>query len=127
MMLKNFAILILAHVLGDVVFASYRISLLKRKKEFIFQLLGLGVHALIHALFAGIFLLWAATDFARGEFRQELAQESALDHRFPREIFKKAGELGFIGLDFPEDIGGGMGVMENVLVVEEFCKAEVRY
>ena len=67
----------------------------------------------------------AAAEFARGEFQPELAQECELNHRFPREIYKKSGELGFIGLDYPEDVGGGgLGVMENVLVIEEFCKAD---
>ncbi len=67
----------------------------------------------------------AATEFARGEFTPELAQECELNHRFPREVFKKAGELGFIGLDYAEDVGGGgLGVLENVLVIEEFCKAD---
>jgi alkylation response protein AidB-like acyl-CoA dehydrogenase len=67
----------------------------------------------------------AAAEFARGEFTQELAQECELNHRFPKEIFKKAGELGFIGLDYPEEVGGGgLGVLENVLVIEEFCKAD---
>jgi len=67
----------------------------------------------------------AAAEFARGEFQPELAQECELNHRFPREIYKKSGELGFIGLDYPEDVGGGgLGVMENVLIIEEFCKAD---
>jgi alkylation response protein AidB-like acyl-CoA dehydrogenase len=67
----------------------------------------------------------AAAEFARGEFRPEIAQEHELEHRFPREIFRRAAKLGFIGLDYPEEIGGGgMGVQENVLVVEEFCKAD---
>ncbi|MBU0733667.1 MAG: acyl-CoA/acyl-ACP dehydrogenase [Proteobacteria bacterium] len=67
----------------------------------------------------------AAAEFARGEFRPEVVLECELDHRFPREIYKKAGELGFIGLDYPEEVGGGgLGVMENVLVIEEFCKAD---
>lgn len=67
----------------------------------------------------------AVAEFARGEFVQELAYECELNHRYPREIYKKAGELGFIGLDYPEELGGGnMGVLENVLVVEEFCKAD---
>ena len=67
----------------------------------------------------------AAAEFAKGEFQPELIQECELNHRFPREIYKKAGELGFIGLDYPEDVGGGgLGVMENVLVIEEFCKAD---
>jgi alkylation response protein AidB-like acyl-CoA dehydrogenase len=67
----------------------------------------------------------AAAEFARGEFQPELAQECELNHRFPREIYQKAGELGFIGLDYPEEIsGGGMGVTENVLVIEELCKVD---
>jgi alkylation response protein AidB-like acyl-CoA dehydrogenase len=67
----------------------------------------------------------AAGEFARGEFKPEIAQECEVNHRFPRELYQKAGELGFIGLDYPEELGGGgMGVLENVLVVEEFCKAD---
>jgi acyl-CoA dehydrogenase len=67
----------------------------------------------------------AAAEFAQGEFKPEVAQECELNHRFPRELYKKAAQLGFLGLDFPERIGGGgMGILENVLVVEEFCKAD---
>ncbi|MBW1997511.1 MAG: acyl-CoA/acyl-ACP dehydrogenase [Deltaproteobacteria bacterium] len=67
----------------------------------------------------------AAAEFARGEFRAEVAQELESTHRFPRDLYKKAGELGFIGLDYPEEVGGGgLGVLENALVVEEFCKAD---
>ena len=67
----------------------------------------------------------AAAEFARKEFLPEVAQEHELNHRYPRELFKKAAQLGFIGLDYPEKIGGGgMGVIENVLVIEEFCKAD---
>lgn len=40
----------------------------------------------------------AAARFARGEFTPELAQECEFDHRFPRELYKKAAELGFIGI-----------------------------
>lgn len=67
----------------------------------------------------------AAAKFARGEFQPELAQDCECDHRFPRELYKRAGELGFVGIDYPQEIGGGnLGVMENVLIVEEFCKAD---
>ncbi|OIP39519.1 MAG: hypothetical protein AUK25_10185 [Desulfobacteraceae bacterium CG2_30_51_40] len=67
----------------------------------------------------------AAAEFARGEFKTDLVLDCEANHRFPREIYKKAGELGFIGLDYPEDFGGGgLGIMENVLVIEEFCKAD---
>ncbi|MDQ1333080.1 MAG: hypothetical protein QG552_30 [Thermodesulfobacteriota bacterium] len=67
----------------------------------------------------------AAAEFARGEFQPDLILECETNHRFPREVYKKAGELGFIGLDYPEAVGGGdLGVMENVLVIEAFCKAD---
>ncbi len=67
----------------------------------------------------------AAAEFARGEFKTDLVLDCEASHRFPREIYKKAGELGFIGLDYPEDVdGGNLGIMENVLVIEEFCKAD---
>jgi len=67
----------------------------------------------------------AAAKFARGEFQPELAQEYECNHQFPRELYKKAGELGFIGLDYPNEVGGGnMGVIENALIIEEFCKAD---
>ena len=67
----------------------------------------------------------AAAKFARGEFDPELAQDCELNHRFPKELYQKAGELGFIGLDMAQEIGGGgLGVIENALVVEEFCKED---
>lgn len=67
----------------------------------------------------------AAAEFAKGEFLPELAQECELNKQYPRELFRKAAKLGFIGLDYPAEIGGGgMGILENVLVVEEFCKAD---
>jgi alkylation response protein AidB-like acyl-CoA dehydrogenase len=68
----------------------------------------------------------AAREFAEGEFTPERAMELDLNHEFPKDLYKKAGQLGFIGLDYPEEIegGGGLGVTENVLVIEEFCKAD---
>jgi alkylation response protein AidB-like acyl-CoA dehydrogenase len=67
----------------------------------------------------------AAREFAEGEFTSERAIEFELNHEFPKNLYKKAGELGFIGLNYPQEIGGeGLGVTENVLVVEEFCKAD---
>lgn len=67
----------------------------------------------------------AAAEFARGEFRPELIEDCELNHRFPRQVYEKSGKLGFIGLDYPENVGGGdLGVLENVLVIEEFCKAD---
>ncbi len=67
----------------------------------------------------------AARKFAKGEFTRELAEKHEMEHSFPRSIWRKACELGFIGLHFPADCGGaGLNVMENVLVVEEFCRRD---
>ncbi len=67
----------------------------------------------------------AARKFAKGEFTRELALKHEEEHSFPRELWKKAAELGFIGLHFSEEYGGlGLGVIENVIVVEEFCRRD---
>ena len=67
----------------------------------------------------------AASSFAKGEFTRELALKHEEEHSFPRELWQKASELGFIGLHFPTDVGGsGLGLIENVLVVEEFCRRD---
>ncbi|MEJ2007269.1 MAG: acyl-CoA dehydrogenase family protein [Acidobacteriota bacterium] len=40
-------------------------------------------------------------------------------------MWKKAAELGFIGIHFPEKYSGqGLGVLENILVAEEFCSRD---
>jgi alkylation response protein AidB-like acyl-CoA dehydrogenase len=67
----------------------------------------------------------AAREFAKGEFDKELALELDEKHAFPTEIWKRACEEGFIGLHYPLDLGGsGYGCLENVLVVEEFCRQD---
>jgi alkylation response protein AidB-like acyl-CoA dehydrogenase len=67
----------------------------------------------------------AAREFARGEFDKELALEHERNHAFPMAIWKKACELGFIGIHFPEQYGGqDYGIFENALVVEEFCRQD---
>ncbi|MGE5257924.1 MAG: acyl-CoA dehydrogenase family protein [Hyphomicrobiales bacterium] len=64
----------------------------------------------------------AAREFAKGEFDKELALELDRKHEFPRKIWQKAAELGFIGVHFPEKYSGqGLGVLENILIAEEFC------
>jgi len=67
----------------------------------------------------------AARDFAKGEFDKEVALEHERSHSFPKAIWKKACELGFIGIHFPEAYGGqDYGILENALVVEEFCRQD---
>jgi len=64
----------------------------------------------------------AAREFAKGEFDKELALELDRKHEFPRKIWQKAAELGFIGVHYPEPYSGqNLGCLENILIAEEFC------
>ena len=67
----------------------------------------------------------AAREFIQGEYDKDKILEWEQNHTFPREIWKKACKLGFIGIHFPEEYGGqGYGIFENVLIVEEFCRKD---
>jgi alkylation response protein AidB-like acyl-CoA dehydrogenase len=67
----------------------------------------------------------AAREFAKGEFDKALALELDSKHEFPEKIWKKAADLGFIGIHFPEEYSGqGLGVLENILIAEEFCSRD---
>ncbi len=64
----------------------------------------------------------AAREFARGEFDKDLALELDRKHEFPKKIWQKAGELGFIGVHYPEEYSGqGLGCLENIIIADEFC------
>lgn len=67
----------------------------------------------------------AAREFAKGEFDKELALELDRKHEYPKKIWQKAADLGFIGVHFPEKYSGqGLGVLENILIAEEFCSRD---
>ncbi len=67
----------------------------------------------------------AAVEFAKGEFESELSLEMEGKNEFPVKIWKKAGELGFIGMHYPEKyLGQDLGMLENALVVEAFCRKD---
>ncbi len=67
----------------------------------------------------------AAEEFAKGEFDKEIALEYERTHTFPYDILKKACELGFVGIHYPDNCGGQeYGVLENTLVVEAFCRQD---
>jgi alkylation response protein AidB-like acyl-CoA dehydrogenase len=67
----------------------------------------------------------AAREFAQGEFDPDLALELDQKGKFPESIWKKAAQLGFIGIHYPEEFGGqGLGFFENLLVIEAFCKVD---
>lgn len=67
----------------------------------------------------------AAREFAKKEFDKETALQHEKDHTFPRDIWKKACDLGFIGIHYPEAYGGQeYGILENTLVIESFCRQD---
>jgi len=64
----------------------------------------------------------AAKEFAKGEFDKELALELDRTHEFPTKIWKKAADLGFIGVHYPEKYSGqDLGVLENIIIADVFC------
>jgi len=66
----------------------------------------------------------AARDFARREV-DPIVEEHDEAQKFPMEVMKKAAELGFLGVIFPEEYGGaGLGYVEYVLVVTELSKVD---
>ena len=67
----------------------------------------------------------AVRDFVKGEFDKDLALELSKNHEFPKKIWQKAGEIGLIGVHFPEEYSGqGLGSLEDILVIEELCRGD---
>jgi alkylation response protein AidB-like acyl-CoA dehydrogenase len=66
----------------------------------------------------------AAREFAEGMFPQ-FAEDCDLHETFPMELWKKACELGFIGVFIKKEYGGlGLGCLENGLIAEEFWRVD---
>ncbi len=67
----------------------------------------------------------AVRDFVKGEFKKDEIHDLLDRHAYPERLWKKACELGFVGIHFPEKYSGqGMGVMENILVAEELARGD---
>jgi acyl-CoA dehydrogenase len=65
-------------------------------------------------------IIKAAKEFALGEF-PDRAQEFDREETFDFGIWRKACELGFVGINIKEEYGGaGLGIFELCLVAEEF-------
>jgi alkylation response protein AidB-like acyl-CoA dehydrogenase len=65
-----------------------------------------------------------AREFAEKEF-PKVARESDEKEEFPRELWKKACELGFVGVWVKEKYGGaGLGFTEAAMVMEEFWRVD---
>ena len=56
MPLKPLILLLISHVLGDVIFTSYRLAVLKRNSGVFHQALAVGFHSGVHGLLAGSLL-----------------------------------------------------------------------
>ncbi|MGE5463549.1 MAG: acyl-CoA dehydrogenase [Syntrophothermus sp.] len=69
----------------------------------------------------------AARDFARNEILP-IAAEFDESGEFPQATIKKMGEMGFMGIEIPEEYGGaGMDTLAYVLALEEICKADASH
>jgi alkylation response protein AidB-like acyl-CoA dehydrogenase len=67
----------------------------------------------------------AVKEFCAKEFKPELALELDRKEEFPLELYKKAAQLGFTSMSFPQEYGGqGLGLLETCLVIEEMCRAD---
>lgn len=69
----------------------------------------------------------AARDFAQNEIAP-IAAEFDESGDFPLETIRKMGEMGFMGIEVPEEYGGaGMDTLAYVLALEEICKADAAH
>ena len=66
----------------------------------------------------------AARRFAEGEF-PNIAQECDRQEKYPGDLVTKAAELGFIGINIPNEYGGGgCGYLEKCIIAEEFWRVD---
>jgi alkylation response protein AidB-like acyl-CoA dehydrogenase len=69
----------------------------------------------------------AAREFAQKEIAP-IAAEFDESGEFPHATIKKMGELGFMGIEVPEQYGGaGMDALAYVLALEEICKIDASH
>jgi alkylation response protein AidB-like acyl-CoA dehydrogenase len=69
----------------------------------------------------------AARDFAQKEIAP-IAAEHDESGEFPHATMKKMGELGFMGIEVPEEYGGaGMDTLAYVLALEEISKVDASH
>ncbi|MBK6794105.1 MAG: acyl-CoA dehydrogenase [Anaerolineales bacterium] len=69
----------------------------------------------------------AARDFAEKKITP-ITTEFDENEKFPHATIKKMGELGFMGIELPEEYGGaGMDALAYVLALEEICKVDAAH
>jgi alkylation response protein AidB-like acyl-CoA dehydrogenase len=63
-------------------------------------------------------------EFAEGEIGPHVMEWDEASH-FPKEIMPKLGEMGLLGVIFPEEYGGaGLGYTEYVIAIEELARVD---
>jgi alkylation response protein AidB-like acyl-CoA dehydrogenase len=63
-------------------------------------------------------------EFAEGEIAPQVMEWDEAS-RFPSEIMPKLGEMGLLGVIFPEEYGGaGLGYIEYVIAIEELSRVD---
>ena len=63
-----------------------------------------------------------AREFTNNEIKP-VASINDKEHRFPEDIIRKLGELGFMGIAVPEQYGGsGLDYLSYMLALEEICR-----
>jgi len=66
----------------------------------------------------------AARQLAEEAF-PEHARPSDQEESWPRELFERVADQGFVGVTIPEEHGGpGLGNLENALIMEEFSRVD---
>jgi alkylation response protein AidB-like acyl-CoA dehydrogenase len=71
-----------------------------------------------------IHLRKAVREFAEAEIAPHVLEWDE-EQIFPLEAIKKAGQLGFLGAIFPEDLGGaGLGYVDYAIIIEELSRVD---
>jgi butyryl-CoA dehydrogenase len=66
-------------------------------------------------------------EFAENEVRP-IAREHDLESKFPWETVKKMGELGLMGAEWSEDLGGaGLDYLSYLIIIEELAKVDASH
>src|SRR5207249_6423866 len=69
-------------------------------------------------------ILATVRDFAEAEIRPHVMEWDE-KQQFPREVFHKLGEMGLLGMIFPEEYGGsGLSTADYAAVVEEIAAVD---
>jgi alkylation response protein AidB-like acyl-CoA dehydrogenase len=66
----------------------------------------------------------SAREFAEREIAPGITEREST-HAFPRDVVRKLGELGFLGMFIPAEYGGaGFDVLSYILAIEEIARVD---